>query len=78
MRPGVFYSISSWYIHTKLNNKIHLSVSKVTSVPPELTGQVSLYQEVDLSYSSILELPPTLPLTLPHLTHLLLTHNQVP
>eukprot|EP00088_Acartia_fossae_P021303 TRINITY_DN22779_c0_g1_i1.p1 TRINITY_DN22779_c0_g1~~TRINITY_DN22779_c0_g1_i1.p1 ORF type:complete len:358 (-),score=53.46 TRINITY_DN22779_c0_g1_i1:25-1098(-) len=53
------------------------SGSKTCLVPPELTAKVSLYQRVDLSYQNILELPPSLPLTLPHLTCLYVAHNKL-
>jgi len=51
--------------------------SKTALVPPELTAKVSLYQRVDLSYQSIGELPTSLPLTLPHLTCLYMSHNKL-
>jgi ADP-ribosylglycohydrolase len=51
--------------------------TKTSLVPPELTAKVSLYQRVDLSYQSIVELPASLPLTLPHLTCLYLSHNNL-
>jgi hypothetical protein len=51
--------------------------TKLTSVPAELCYKVRLLRSVDLSFNHIPELPPGLPLTLPHLQHLDLSHNLV-
>jgi len=46
-------------------------------VPDELMSKVSLHQSVDLSFNLITELPLDLPLSLPHLKILNLSHNRI-
>eukprot|EP00092_Neocalanus_flemingeri_P030178 GFUD01032756.1.p1 GENE.GFUD01032756.1~~GFUD01032756.1.p1 ORF type:complete len:578 (+),score=117.79 GFUD01032756.1:138-1871(+) len=46
-------------------------------VPDELMSKVSLHQAVDLSFNLITELPLDLPLSLPHLKMLSLSHNRI-
>jgi len=46
-------------------------------VPDELMSKVSLHQSVDLSFNLITELPLDLPLSLPHLKILNLSHNKI-
>lgn len=49
----------------------------LTCFPPALTQTVSLYQNLDLSFNLIKEIPMDLPLRLPHLRHINLSHNQL-
>jgi len=46
-------------------------------VPDELTSKVSLHQAVDLSFNLITDIPLDLPLSLPHLKILNLSHNRI-
>ena len=49
----------------------------LTAVPDLLTARVCLYAGLDLSFNLLQELPPSLPLTLPHLVTLHLAHNRL-
>ena len=46
-------------------------------IPPDILDKVSLHPSLDLSFNLIEEIPPDLPLCLPHLTVLNLSHNKI-
>ena len=68
--PGYYESHSSG--HDSL-----LLPTALTAVPASLTTTVSLYQVLDLSFNLIKEVPVELPLHLPHLRYLNLSHNRL-
>ncbi|XP_043233812.1 uncharacterized protein LOC122387559 [Amphibalanus amphitrite] len=49
----------------------------LTDLPWEIVDEVSLYERVNVSFNLITTLPVELPLRLPHLQHLNLSHNRI-
>ena len=46
-------------------------------VPVALCDAVSLYEQIDASFNAISEIPPELPLRLPHLTYINISYNRI-
>jgi len=66
--------------HTLFTKHVDGNISNpdlLYQVPDELLSKVSLHQSVDLSFNLITELPLDLPLSLPHLKILNLSHNRI-
>lgn len=71
-KPELSYEFYSDHVEGKQTSRPLLS-----EVPAELLHKVSLHQSVDLSFNIIKELPLDLPLSLPHLKSLNLSHNRI-
>ncbi|XP_046575279.1 uncharacterized protein LOC124283294 [Haliotis rubra] len=51
--------------------------SMLTELPWGIRDSVSLYEKMNVSFNAISELPPELPLRLPHLSHIDLSYNRL-
>jgi len=69
---------SEYFSYASSSPSSEQAAARATHVPSELTYKVSLYQSVDLSFNHITEIPVSLPLTLPHLSTLKISHNRLP
>lgn len=72
-RPDLSHNLYTEFIEENIDSNRDL----LHKVPDELSSRISLHQHVDLSFNLITELPIDLPLSLPHLRELNLSHNKL-